>query len=132
MSYQEVITKTRHDITKLRLKYPNKIPIIIKYEDRVIKMLSDKENTISTILLILREKIKLNNSEAIFLFHQDSKGNVSCPSMNTEINELKEDMIAFTLMKENVFGDEDDKKKNNMWTLVENLNHLKSWEKINP
>lgn len=83
------------DSTNIRSKYPNRIPIIcerspgqksnIPYIDKN-KYLVPKELTVGQFLYIIRSKMKLDSSIAIFLF----VGNV-LPSSSTELGDLDQE-----------------------------------------
>lgn len=122
MDIESIIKKTRADIGAMKVKYPSKIPLLIKYKDekkdKIIKILSENDNTVSTIMLVLREKLKLKPEEALYIFHDKGKDGIECPSMNAVLSTLDENLIILTLLKENTFGDAEDIKKNNAWSVI--------------
>src|SRR5689334_7019130 len=67
--------RRKEESTRLKEKYPDKIPTIIEKADtaRIQKMekhkfIFGKELTMGQILLIIRQKLKLDSTQTIFLF----------------------------------------------------------------
>lgn len=105
---------------RLKCKYPDRIPIIIDSKDPEIKKALEKNKflvpwnlPVSTFLYVVRKKLNINYSEALFLFTSD---NVLLAGANT-VSEaydkyrlrknIKLDSDTFfymTLSKENTFG----------------------------
>ena len=123
MDIKQIISKTKTDLPKLRAKYPSKMPVIVNYTEdgktkKIIKLLSEKDNTSARLLLILREKVQIQANEGVFLFHEDKDGNISCPNINLSIDTLDKEIVIFTMVKESVFGDEEEKKNNCCWIVI--------------
>lgn len=67
--------RRKEETNRLKEKYPNKIPTIIEKSDTAriqkidkSKFLFDKDLTMAQILYIVRQKIKLDSTQTIFLF----------------------------------------------------------------
>lgn len=123
MDVKQVIKKTQSDLSKLKSKYPTKIPVIVNYLEnnktkKIIKLLSEKDNTPARLLLILRDKVDIKSQEGVFLFYDDKNGMTVCPNINDSIDSLKMDILVFTMIKENVFGDEQEKKNGCCWIVI--------------
>ena len=91
-------------MNKLLIKYPDRIPIIIKNEN--LKLLVKSELPMREFMVIMRKKIKISSKQAIFIFVKDG----ILPAMNITIGELynmyhSEDFILYIEYKiENTFG----------------------------
>lgn len=101
----------RKEVELIREKYPNYIPIIVRTRDASIdlkkrKFLVGGDITFGQFISILRKKIKLNPSEAIFLFVND----INPPahsflfSLYAYNKDLDTNMLFVTVSKENAFG----------------------------
>ena len=98
---------------RLKLKYPDYIPVIIKKKenDKILqdidkKYLIPKNLTISYVMCIIRKKIKLDEKQALFLF----VNNTLVP-LNTTVGELyttnksTDDLFLYVYYTtENTFG----------------------------
>ena len=97
---------------KIMKKYPSRIPIIVEKSDRCNfedidkrKYLVPKDLSMNQFTFIIRKRIKLDSSQAIFLMVNNSL----CPS-NTNIGEIYEDhhsddgFLYINYSSENTFG----------------------------
>jgi GABA(A) receptor-associated protein len=97
---------------KIMKKYPSRIPIIVEKNDKCSfedidkrKYLVPKDLNMNQFTFIIRKRIKLDSSQAIFLMINNSL----CPS-NTNIGEIYEDnhdedgFLYITYSSENTFG----------------------------
>lgn len=83
--------KRRMESTRLREKFPDKIPIILEKADTSQlpkvdkqKYLMQREITIGQFLYIIRQKINIDQSESIFLLIN----NATIPSTGSSIGEI--------------------------------------------
>lgn len=89
---------------KLLIKYPDRIPVIIKNEN--LKLLVKSELPMREFMVVMRKKIKISSKQAIFIFVKDG----ILPAMNITIGELynmyrNEESILYIEYKiENTFG----------------------------
>lgn len=105
---------------KLRLKYPDKIPVVVK-KDKSSKNLKDigtmkylvqDHITVGQFIYILRKRIELNQEEALYLYANISKSNTQyILNANDEMISIYEnyknekDCILYLIYAgENVFG----------------------------
>lgn len=97
---------------KIMKKYPSRIPIIVEKNDKCDfldidkrKYLVPKDLNINQFTFIIRKRIKLEPSEAIFLMIN----NILCPS-NTNIGDIydshhhEDGFLYITYSSENTFG----------------------------
>jgi hypothetical protein len=103
----------KESIKKIRIKYPDKIPVFI-YKSKKDKILDDINNnkflvpdtiTIGQFLIIIRKRIKLEKEQSLFLFVNNT---IPCTSESI-INiydkfKNKDDMLIMEYCGENVFG----------------------------
>ena len=86
-------------------KYPNCKPIIVDFEENIMKYIVPSDHTLSQLLSIIRDKIELTSHEAIYLLV-----NNTLPVPSNTIGQLYDDNKAedgFLYMKmtrENTFG----------------------------
>lgn len=102
--------KIREEVYMLKQKYAEHIPILIrthqKLEVEKSKYLIPTNFTIGQALAIIRKKIKINSSDAIFCMIN----NLMIPSSNligqvySEYKDPSIDMLVMTITKESVFG----------------------------
>ena len=105
--------------TRILAKYPDRIPIIIEYNDAELlkiikkrKFLVPHDVSVSYLIHIIRNKIKIDSSKAIFMFYENILLNST--SMIGELYEkykknnkeyIKGDKFFYiTLSYENTFG----------------------------
>lgn len=105
-------------INELKIKYPDRIPLLITDGNKKlkpIKLLVPSDLSIMNVLIIVRNRIKINSEETIFLFantytkNNKIKESFLCNSSETIsiiYNKYKDDdnMLYLTYCKENVFG----------------------------
>lgn len=102
----------RNESIKIMQKYPSRIPIIVEKNDKCNfqdidkrKYLVPKDLNMNQFTFIIRKRIKLDSSQAIFLMIN----NTLCPS-NTNIGEVYDDFhnedgfLYITYSSENTFG----------------------------
>ena len=99
------------ECTKIRQKYPDRIPIIVEpYSNKIDlidkkKFLVPNEITIGQFLYIVRKRIKLNEAKALFLFI-----NSTLPNSNAIISSIYEKekdpdgFLYITYSGENTYG----------------------------
>lgn len=104
--------KRKSESSKIKLKYPDRIPIIVeKYKSSNVadidknKYLAPKDMTIGQFTYIIRKKIKLKSNEALFI----TINNKSMTSSNllSDIYELdhdEDDFLYIVYSSENTFG----------------------------
>lgn len=101
-----------NEAVKIMEKYPSRIPIIVEKNDKCTfqdidkrKYLVPKDLSMHQFTFIIRKRIKLNPSQAIFLMIN----NTLCPS-NTTIGEVYDEhhdedgFLYVTYSSENTFG----------------------------
>jgi hypothetical protein len=98
---------------RLFKKYPDKIPVIIKKDNRSTmtkfdseKFLVPRELTVSQFIYTLRQRIKLKPDQAIFLFFDQQIVNASNTMLQIyEKHHNKEDELLYaTYASESTFG----------------------------
>ena len=100
---------TKEDFQKLREKYPNRFPVIVE-KNKKCKNLQDidkkkflvpEDLTVGQFVYIIRKRIKLEPSEALYLYC-----NNTLPSTSTLMNAVcsHDDFTYFVYSKENTFG----------------------------
>ena len=100
---------TKEDFQKLREKYPNRFPVIVEKNQKCQdlqdidkkKFLVPEDLTVGQFVYIVRKRIKLEPSEALYLYC-----NNTLPSTSTLMNAVcsEDDFTYFTYSKENTFG----------------------------
>jgi GABA(A) receptor-associated protein len=104
------IDKRLEDSRKLKIKYPDRIPIILSSKDIILdrhKYLIPSDTLLSEFCFIIRKSICLNSSEALFLFVGDK--NIS-PVMTDTIKNIYnkhkdiDNFLYIQIKKEAVFG----------------------------
>ena len=105
--------KRNNDATNILSKYPNRIPIIVEVSKNRTKQLSiDKHKylvpidlTLGQFIYVIRKRVKLSPSDALFIF----VNNIIPPTSNT-IGEIynkykdKDRFLYFKISSENTFG----------------------------
>jgi len=103
--------KTESD--KIKLKYPNKYPVIIHKSKKCnldninkTKFLIPGDLTMGQVIYIIRKRIKLDDTETIFLFVNE---NVLPPTSSTissiyDTNKDSDGFLYISYCNENVFG----------------------------
>jgi len=105
--------KRKEESSKLLIKYNNKYPIILEKADTSLLPISNKKKyllpsnlTIGQFILIIRKQIKLESSNAIFLFVDNN----IIPQTIETIEKLyskyadKDGFLYITYCSENTFG----------------------------
>lgn len=105
--------KRLNESKKLNEKHPNLIPIIVEKSDSSSvaeinkkKMLMSRDATVIKLLQAIRSRIKLDATEAIFIFID----NRTIPAPNSTIGEVyekygdKDGFLYVTYSSENTFG----------------------------
>lgn len=98
-------------ISRLLKKYPDRIPIIVHIDTRFLidineklKFLAPSNSTLSEFLNIIREKIKINKYQGLFIFIDNQLPNLSY-TLNHLYNLHQQDLILHIHIKpENTFG----------------------------
>lgn len=104
------------DVEEIMKKYPNRVPVYVRKSPTCKSNLNDLEKhkylipvdmTMGNFLCVIRKHIKLNSTEAIFVFI--SKKNILVPnaSMFGELYNLHKDednMLHLDFTSENTFG----------------------------
>ena len=112
--------KSKHDFDtrkkeseKIQSKYPNRFPVIIHKSKKCkldeiekTKFLIPGDLTMGQVIYIVRKRIKLNDSESVFLFVNDS---ILPPTSSTissiyESNKDEDGFLYISYCNENVFG----------------------------
>lgn len=110
---QHSFEKRKEESTLLKQKYPDKIPVIIEKSDTSLiqtmekqKILLQKDITIGQFLYIIRKQIKLESTEALFLFVD----NRYIPQTSKTISEIynlyadKDGFLYITYSPEQTYG----------------------------
>ena len=105
--------KRKEETKRLKTKYPNKIPTIIEKSNTAMlqkmdkqKFLFDRELTVGQIIYLIRQKIKLDPTQTIFLFVD----NKTIPPTSVTIGEVydkdadEDGFLYVTYCTEVVFG----------------------------
>ncbi len=92
---------------KILENYPLCLPVVCHYETTQIKYIVPKEKTIADILINLRKKLKLDNSQSLFLFTETQT--VPCITQTIESvyknnKNIDDNTLHFVLTIENCFG----------------------------
>ena len=112
--------KSKHDFEtrkkeseKIQSKYPNRFPVIIHKSKKCkldeiekTKFLIPGDLTMGQVIYIIRKRIKLNDTESVFLFVNDS---ILPPTSSTissiyESNKDEDGFLYISYCNENVFG----------------------------
>lgn len=113
-SYQKTypLTTRLNESNRILKKYPERIPIIMeKHASSTVpnldqtKFLVPKELTVAQFIYVLRKRIKIQSTEALFIFINDSLPNSA--SMLSEIYDAHKNQDGFLYMtyaSENTFG----------------------------
>jgi GABA(A) receptor-associated protein len=112
---REPVEKRKAEYERLVAKYPDRIPIICEKmktrgnrcdELRNVQYLVPTDLTVGNFMAIIRKRIKLSDTEAMFLFVD---GNIiSCSSLISDVYEKYRDktdkLLYFQYCSENTFG----------------------------
>jgi GABA(A) receptor-associated protein len=113
--YQETpVAKRQAESTAIRLKYPDRIPVICEVvADSRDKLQLDRNKylvphdlSIGQFMVVLRKRIQLNSEQAIFIFTENSEI-PSCSHLMSQIYQQSKNIdgfVYFTLALENTFG----------------------------
>ena len=105
-------TRTKES-SKILTKYPDRIPIIVSRsknstlpELEKSKFLVPSDLTLGQFQTVLRKRIKLADTEAIFIFINDTKLCTGSDNISNLYDENKDDdgFLYITYCSENVFG----------------------------
>lgn len=110
---QNSFEKRKEESARLRLKFPDKIPIVLEKSDTSIlpnidkkKFLMQKDITLGQFLHIIRSRIKLDPTEAIFLIVDTN----TIPGISSTIGEIyekngdKDGFLYITYSAQQAFG----------------------------
>ena len=110
-TYKECIDPEK--ILKIRKKYPDRIPIFVdKHKRSKLKSLSkhkylvDSSMTLGEFVFYIRRQIKINSSEALFMYFEDKLEN--CSRTMGELfktHKNKDLVLVISYDTENTFGD---------------------------
>lgn len=98
---------------KIKIKYPNRYPIIISKGNKCdldnidkTKFLIPGDLTMGQIIYIVRKRIKLKDTDSLFLFVNDKILPPSSSVISSVYNEHKDDdgFLYISYCNENVFG----------------------------
>ena len=105
--------KIKKESDKIKTKYPNRFPVIVTKSTKCIlddiernKFLVPGDLTIGQFICIVRKRIKLNESESVFLFINNN----ILPATSSNISSIYDDnhdedgFLYITYCNENVFG----------------------------
>jgi GABA(A) receptor-associated protein len=110
---QHSFEKRKEETTRLKEKYPDKIPIILEKSTssglpdvKKEKYLLQKEITIAQFLYAIRQELKLDSSMALFLFINNSVIPSTIETLGEvyEKNRDKDGFLYITYCKEQTFG----------------------------
>lgn len=100
---------TLQKITNLKLKHPDKVPVVIKYkmDDKYYKFLVGQELSLAQFMNIFRKRMSIAQEESLYFFDQSK--NTLLPTSHTMSmlhNQYKNenDVLELVCTKENVFG----------------------------
>ena len=112
--------KSKHDFEtrkkeseKIQTKYPNRFPVIIHKSKKCkldeiekTKFLIPGDLTMGQVIYIVRKRIKLNDTESIFLFVNDSILPTTSSTISSIYDEHKDEdgFLYISYCNENVFG----------------------------
>lgn len=105
--------KRKQESTKIRAKFPDRIPIIVEKRNNCKNIPSIDKNkylvpsdlTVGQFMYIIRKRIKLNSSESLFIFI-----NNILPTTSQTVGHLykdyqdKDGFLYFTIQGQNTFG----------------------------
>jgi len=103
----------KKESNKIKVKYPNRYPIIISKGDKCdldaidkTKFLIPGDLTMGQIIYIVRKRIKLNETDSLFLFINDKILPPSSSIISSVYDEHKDDdgFLYISYCNENVFG----------------------------
>ena len=110
---QHSFEKRKTESTRIKEKYPNKIPLILEKSDTTHlkeiekkKYLMQKDVTIGQFMFIVRKQIKIDESESIFLL----VNNQAIPSTSSTMGEIyekyadKDGFLYITYSAQQTFG----------------------------
>ena len=107
-------SKTRkQESDKIKIKYPNRYPIIISKGNKCelsnidkTKFLIPGDLTMGQIIFIVRKRIKLDDTDSLFLFINDKILPASSSVISSVYNDHKDEdgFLYITYCNENVFG----------------------------
>lgn len=109
---QRSFEERKEECDKMRSKHPEKIPVIVEKHVSCIlanleknKYLIPEDLTVGQFINVIRKKIKINDTEAIFLFVNNSIPPTSA-QMSKIYNEHKDDdgYLYCVYSSENTFG----------------------------
>ena len=104
--------KRSDEATRIKKKYPDRIPVIVEKEQPCSipdidknKFLVPKDLTVSQFMYIIRKRVKIKSEEAIFLFINNSLPASSELMSSVYENNKDEDQFLYaTLSGETAFG----------------------------
>jgi len=106
-SFDERLTESK----KIRSKYPDRIPIIVESNDSTIPKIDKKkflvpcDITVSQFMYVIRKRIKLNSTTALFLFINGKIPKSSELLVNVDKEHCNEDGFVYMVYSgENTFG----------------------------
>lgn len=109
--------KRKYDSESIIAKYPDRIPIIIQCDNKELASLIKKRKFLvpndiqaSYLLSIIRNRIKISSSKAMFMFHENRL--IQSTQMLGQLydsyiknsNKLEDKFLYITLQYENTFG----------------------------
>ena len=119
-NYMSITFKTKYDFEtrkkesdKIKTKYPNRFPIIVNKAKKCdledierTKFLVPGDLTIGQFIFIIRKRIKLSETDSLFLFINNTTLPVSSSIISSVYDEHKEDdgFLYISYCSENVFG----------------------------
>lgn len=109
------IEDRKKESERIRVKYSDKIPIIVTKSNSAVKslinidrnkFLAPEDLTIGQFLTVIRKRIKVNDSESIFLFIDDNTMPPTSNSLSQIYHDYKDEdgFLYITYCSENVFG----------------------------
>lgn len=111
--YKNPNEKLSQDFLKIKNKYPDRIPVIIKKSnsndpipDKPNKYLVPKDFSVGEFLYTIRKKISLHPSKALFIFVNNTILPATSELIKTLYELYKNDdgFLYFTICSENTFG----------------------------
>jgi GABA(A) receptor-associated protein len=103
------LKKRKEESKRIRLKYPNRVPVIVQAVDMELdrqKYLVPADLTIGQFLRVLRKRVKLREEQALYIFLE----NKSFPAVSEVLSSIyqrhknPDEFLYFLLYKEDVFG----------------------------
>lgn len=109
------IEDRKKESDRIRIKYSDKIPIIVTKSSSANKslvnidrnkFLAPEDLTVGQFLTVIRKRIKVNDSESIFLFIDDNTMPPTSVSLSQIYHDHKDEdgFLYITYCSENVFG----------------------------